>query len=431
MKKLITLVAAILVGTLFTTDTVAADCYFGPGCLDTSFGSGGKVFTTYGSSSSAVAVAVQSDDKTVVAFRGSGSGVFVARYNIDGSLDTGFGSGGIASPWADMTPAAIAIQTDGKILIAGNVYVKRSTLGFGIVRLNTSGQLDTSFGTGGKVTVSFSASTSASGIGIQSNGRIVVVGTDKNFVIARLTTSGALDSSFGSGGKTVIPSIQNPGTGGGANTVVFQTIGSEERIVVGGTRSWNKAQSLAPDFTVMRLLPNGSLDITFGSGGKAFVDFFGAVDQIYSLVVAAGQITAAGYAQVPGGPVHGGLARFDTNGNLDPSFGTGGKVVISQAIDSIRLRGLLRQSDGKLIAGGTAEVTSGTTELDDFLLIRLNADGTPDTSFGANSNGLVQTDLMQSKETLSGIAFTSDLRVVSVGSVSATNGLGLTRILTN
>ena len=137
----------------------------------------------------------------------------MARYNVDGTLDQSFGTGGLVSTGfavdGDDSANAVALQTDGKIIVVGQVGPHFSQAGandtaFGIVRYNSNGTLDTTFDGDGKVTTDFGTTTDiALAVAVQSNGKIVVAGTSGgNFALARYNTDGSLDGAFGAGGKT-------------------------------------------------------------------------------------------------------------------------------------------------------------------------------------------------------------------------------------
>jgi uncharacterized delta-60 repeat protein len=166
-----------------------------PGTLDASFGTGGKVTTSIGGAlydSTGTALALQPDGRIVVA--GSRKdlnpiGFGAARYNADGSLDATFGSGGTVIVPVSGIPAAVALQADGKVVIAG--------AGCAVVRLNANGTLDTGFGSGG---VAHPGCTAAYGVAIDALGRIVIAADNNDsfyrFVVVRLTATGSPDTSF-------------------------------------------------------------------------------------------------------------------------------------------------------------------------------------------------------------------------------------------
>src|SRR6266536_6144139 len=168
------------------------------GALDPTFGIGGEVTTDFGGSDSAQAVAIQSDGKILAAGL-SGAGDFaLARYNADGSLDPSFGSGGkVTTDFGGFDLAlGVALQSDGKIVAAGQ---GGSSFDFALARYNADGSLDTSFGSGGKVTTDFGVFDAATAVAIQRDGKIVATGSTfssgfQQFALARYNADGSLDT---------------------------------------------------------------------------------------------------------------------------------------------------------------------------------------------------------------------------------------------
>ncbi len=220
----------------------------------------------------ALAVALQADGKIVVAgysFNGVDEDFTVIRYNVDLSLDTSFGGTGIV-----VTPIgvgndrarAVAIQSDGKIVAAGSAF-NGTDDDFAVARYNPDGSLDASFGTGGVSTQSIGAQDQAHGVAIQSDGRIVVAGrafmTDDDFAAIRLNTNGTLDTSFDVDG--IVTTSIGPAWDIG-RTVAIQLDG---KIVVGGY-FWNLVDL---DLALARYNPDGSLDTSFDGDGIVTTSF--------------------------------------------------------------------------------------------------------------------------------------------------------------
>ena len=284
------------------------------GDLDLTFGDGGLVTTDIGAFPSSDfaydLAAVQADGKIVVAgttyVTGSStdSDFAVARYNSDGSLDTSFGTGGrvvtdlfryqSGDNWpSDDQAQAVAIQTDGKILVAGYSYqvTYQGTQGwdFAIVRYNSDGTLDTSFGVGGTATADLgSVNDYAYGIAVDAAGKLVLAGcSGHDFGVARFNSDGSLDTDFDDDGR-VITDV----TGGSddANGLAIQADG---KIVVAG-RSY-RGDVTGYDFALARYNIDGSLDTSFGTDGKVTTDFAGGSDEVTGVAIQGdGQIVVAG-----------------------------------------------------------------------------------------------------------------------------------------
>lgn len=391
-----------------TSDT---KCYSAlPGCLDATFSGLGFVNTDpdgVDTSVEAQDVAVQSDGKIVVAGTAHSSSTLkdfaVLRFNADGSLDTSFGDPDPLNPpfrrgytitaissGADWT-RSIALQTDGKILILG--------IGAGsvVVRYNTDGTLDGSFGSGG--IASLGGNAPAREIKLQADGKIVVGGTTGiNFGVIRLNPNGSFDSSFGSGGMvTANPSGVKRGSGTAWSMVIQRvpvTTG-EERIIVAG---WSRiSASDAGVWTLMRFRANGATDTSFGSSGIVKTTFLGFGGQARKVRIdTQNRIVVAGItysANSDCGPYVNdfAVARYTENGNLDGSF-SGGTQIVDVYGGSDNLFALALQTDGKVVVLGYSGDRTPPL-MPHFSLVRFNIDGTRDSSFGLLGDGIVMTDL--------------------------------------
>jgi uncharacterized delta-60 repeat protein len=297
------------------------------GALDSAFGSGGKVVTSFfGFGDDAASLAILADGKILVAgaiFTGPVEVDFgLARYNGDGSLDATFGSGGkVTTDFGNYdTITSIAVQPDGKIIAGGNTTNRNTNDDFALVRYNKDGSLDSGFGSGGKVVTDFARHEDfVAELALQPDGKIVVAGDvtisaspskeDVGFGLARYNADGSLDSRFGFGGKVV--------TGDSliaADAVVIQPNG---KVIAAGLAKGG-------DFGLARYNSNGGLDSGFGTNGVITTDFSGSGgERIFALalqpdgkVVAAGttfdQNTGSGFA----------LARYDAGDITTRTFDT-------------------------------------------------------------------------------------------------------------
>lgn len=313
--------------------------YTSNGTLDPTFGDGGKVTTDFGGDDYGQAMAIQDDGKIVVvgqATLGSGGDFALARYNPDGSLDMTFGPGGMVtldlSSGDDDIAEAVAIEGDGQIVVGGRAHDLGFGAQFALARFNSDGSLDTLFGMGGVVTHTLGAD-GIRDLALQSDGKIVAVGGDPALLV-RYNSDGTLDSGFGVGGMVATA---------GESAVALQ---SDGKVVTAGNIG-------NTDFAVVRYGGDGNLDMTFG-GGLATVNFFGFNDSAQDMVIQSdGKIVVAGRANTGIGSNFG-VARLDTNGNLDPMFGAGGKATTDffgePNVDHAFAVAL--QSDGKIVAAG-------------------------------------------------------------------------------
>lgn len=373
-----------------------------PGSLDTTFGTTGKVTTSIGAGADRIyALALQPDGKIVVGgienITGVDNDFALVRYNPDGSLDTTFGIGGKVSTAignGDDQIKAILIQPDGKIVASGvsdGDITPSVVYDAAVVRYNAAGSLDTSFGTGGIVTSRFGLpgfQFNGTSMSIQADNEIVIAGhynggaNGNEFFAIRYTTTGALDSSFGTGGVV----ITNFGTS--SDECYGMTIQPDGKLVLSGTST---VAGLQPDFALARYNTDGSLDATFGIGGLVTTDFGNGYSENGRKVIVQtdGKLILAGF--IYGTSTDYALARYNADGSLDTSFGTGGKVIT--AVGTLQDYGanVLLQTDNKIIVSGYSSIF-----LYDFSMVRYNTDGTLDTTFG--TGGKVSTDFNSSSD---------------------------------
>jgi uncharacterized delta-60 repeat protein len=411
--RLVRAILACLVLALVTAIPAAA----APGDLDTGFGTGGSVFTAPGTSNTIYGVRVQSDGKIVAAGQsnsGFTSRIGVARYNADGSLDSSFGSSGtvVTTIGSGAIATDLVVQADGKIVVAGVATISSVTQ-FAVVRYNADGSLDSTFGTGGVVTTALGTSDTASSLALQADGKIVVVGkatvTNHVIALARYNTNGSLDTSFDTDGK-VTTAI---GTDDAGNSLVIDGTG---KITVAGQATIGTTDEVA----LARYNSDGSLDTSFDSDGKVTTAVgTGAAAYILRLQP-DGKLVAGGTANTGSNQFL--VARYNTDGSLDSSFGSGGEALTSLGT-SDAIIGLVLQPDGKLVAAGQAHV--GT--LDEFGLARYNSDGSLDSSFG--SAGKVTTAVGAGDSAAIDLALQSDGSVVAAGTgyVGSTRNFALAR----
>ena len=360
------------------------------GTLDTTFSEDGKVTTDIGNETEDIAesVAVQSDGKIVVVGRSFGEFV-VVRYNSDGSLDNTFGGDGIVTTILGVSANAKSVVIhNGKIIVAGD----SSQIGsrdFSVARYLEDGSLDTTFGTGGIVTTDIGNNTpeSAFSVAVQSDGRIIVVGETNqvdfvwDFAVVRYNTDGSLDTSFSGDGKVVTAtSISNEA----ALSVVVQP---DNKIIVAG----ESHQVDSTDFAVVRYNTDGSLDDTFGGDGIVTTEFSDYTNAYASSVTLQSdrKIIVAGGVSI-GDDLHFAVVRYNTNGTLDTTFGVDGKVTtdINNSAEDYA-RSVAVQSDGKIIvAGDSSQVGSR-----DFTVVRYNSTSSASVPTPAPPAAIVNTTI--------------------------------------
>jgi len=288
------------------------------------------------------------------------------------------------------------------------------------------GELDSTFGSGGKVTTRFASPSSANSVAIQADGKIVVAGgsgdllagDNPKFALARYNPDGLLDKSFGGGDGKVSTDFTSKGDG--ADAVAIQADG---KIVAAGDANGGHVGSDST-FALVRYNSDGSLDTSFGVGGKVVTDFTDEEDAASSLAIQAdGKIVAAGWA---GSGAEGSsldpsfaLARYNPDGTLDTSFGGVGTVTTQFTPDFDAASSVTIQADGKIVAAGVAGV--GLADLHpSFALARYNADGSLDPSFGVASR--VTTNFTSGDDETSSVAIQSDGKIVAAGWADVSRG---------
>jgi uncharacterized delta-60 repeat protein len=347
--------------------------YNADGTLDTAFGSNGVVRTAIGSEGAeAVAVAVQADGKIVVAGTilapdFSGKGIVLLRYLTGGALDPAFGATGIViktiGTGSDTAAAALALQpaalpADERIVVAGHAFTGTKT-DIVLLKYNSiDGTPDLNFGNNGLVTTPLGSDAAALAIQVQpADGKIVAAGSVGNFsdfsmdaVLLRYNANGTLDTTFGVGGivQTDI------GTGNNfANAIVLQPDGN---IVVAGHANVNFSLDTS-DIALFRYSAAGALETTFGETGQngKVVTTLGGFDNAFSVALQPdGKIVVSGNTRTAGSAVRVAVLRYNLDGKIDTTFGTGGLVTTSATGPSTVASGnaVLVQPDGGIVVAG-------------------------------------------------------------------------------
>lgn len=309
------------------------------GTLDTGFGSGGVVTIRCADfENEIVGVAIQTDGKIVASCAAGIGESELVRLNTNGSFDSSFGNGGFVGLELSAHPGPLVLQPDGKIVVlesGGNATQMQ--------RFNTNGQLDTTFGSGGAAALAFTGSA----IQLLSDGKFLV--TTFGFAageVARYNSNGSLDTSFGISGQSA--ALAAPGIAVQANGAI---------VLAGSIITQTALTGNSSGFGIARLNQGGAIDGTFGKHGAVVTPFLGfTVASAFPLTIQSnGDIVAAGTASSGGNQPVGSfaLARYLSNGGLDSSFGTGGLVTTSFGTGTdASIGGIVIQSDGKIVVAG-------------------------------------------------------------------------------
>ncbi|MBA4015842.1 MAG: hypothetical protein C0483_01505 [Pirellula sp.] len=449
------------------------------GSLDTSFGGGpGYVLVSFlGSLDTPSDLAFQADGKIVVvgttnSGQGSTNDYFVARLTSNGALDTTFNVTGFTrvnvgtSTTSADTASRVAIQTDGKIVVSGS-----SSADFSLIRLNSNGTLDTTFDADGKVTTNISGTDAGAALALQADGKIVVGGSaasGTDLAIARYTSAGALDTTFGTAGKATY-SIS---TGLAESISAMLLDGSGNIVGVGNSADGTNSG----DILVARWDATGLLDKTFNDKGWNAYNFgIGHSRATATLALSDGRILLAGILVESGTSTSSGRAvvwMLRPDGSLDTSFGVGGYYRSPSGVSSITA--VTVQSDGKILftdssqnrvtrltASGTLDTTFGvsgslffsqllaastgiavlpddsllisgqrfnsTTSQYEFAIYRFTASGAVDTTFGGG--GLAAIDVGSGDDFTAAIALQSDGKIIIAGySTQTTDDFSVVRL---
>ena len=276
-----------------------------------------------------------------------------------GSLDSSFGSDGkVITVFGTSNESAnsIAIQSNGKIVVAGSSS-NGTNNEFTVTRYNTDGSLDSSFDSDGKVTTTIGSNADAFSVAIQSDGKIVlagnaIIGGRDEIAVARYNTDGSLDSSFDSDGKVTT-------TIGEADYAASVVVQSDGKIVVAGS----SATGGNSDFALIRYNSDGSLDPSFD---PAITPIGSSTDEAYSVAIQSnGKIVVAGYSSGIGSDREIAVLRYNTDGSLDSSFDSDGKVTTAIGSGDFAFSVAI-QSDGKIVVVGSSNNGSD----DDFAILR-------------------------------------------------------------
>jgi uncharacterized delta-60 repeat protein len=349
--------------------------------LDPIFGTAGITSTPFAYYGSAARVVIQPDGRIIAAGQDAYGDFALTRYTTNGALDTSFnGTGKVtttASGSCSGQARALALQSDGKIIAAGTSCPNFNSIrNFTLYRYNIDGSLDTTFGTSGKVTINVSAGNSeAFAVAVQGSSIWVAGYAGSGFALARLTSSGALDYSFGSSSGFVTTTV---GTSSAfANSLVIQADGKP---VLAGY-----ASSDGTVFALTRYTTSGALDTTFGTGGKVLTHVAGTLSGNGALAMSVaiqsdGKIVAGGYAKsTASGYYQLAVARYTSAGALDSTFGGGtGSVLTAVGSSDAIGNDVAIDANGGIIIGGYA--TTGSYR--QLTLNRYDQYGNQDNSFG-------------------------------------------------
>lgn len=404
--------------TIFIFGAACPRLIAAPGDLDTTFGNGGKVVTPATPNDDVVErVRIQSDGKIVTLGFAQDANAdqtdsFIVRHNANGTIDASFGANGLVVISIDNFQRFFdfVILPDGKLLVVGDTYSDADGLNIAIFRYLANGTRDTGFGTNGIITTRIGSQFSTgSKIALQPDGKFIVAGfavngdngSDGKSAVVRYNANGTLDNTFGTNGVTLIP----------YDNSIFRLgealVQNDGKLLVAGHGRF--AGNI--DFVVLRYNVNGTLDSSFGANGLVHTDVDNLANVIGGMVLQPdGKIVINGRTLTADfvGTMSSSVLRYNANGTLDNSFGTGGIVQITEPTPNVEglALALAIQQNGKILTAGIRNLT--------FAVARYNANGTLDTTFG--TNGIVTTIVGETGiDRIYSLAVQSDGKIIAAG----------------
>ena len=389
--------------------------------LDTTFGANGYQFEygVFSGNYKTASVLLANQQIIVAGTKNASTEFYVSKYNTDGSFDTSFGTNGFGSTTTSSianqkeSVYTIALQQDGKIVIAGKSDINSSLSGFYynafLARLNADGTLDATFGNNGYVKTELGSNEDfINDIFITNTNTIYAVshsidGTGKNTAqVLKYNTNGSLDSSFGSNGILNITSTDELSL-----TTIF--VQSDNSILLSGSKTDTANNK---DFLLTKLNSDGSFDTSFGSNGKVITDFGYLNETINNFVVTDSKIIATGTISSTSFLPHIGIASYNFDGTLDTSFSTDGKIIETPDNSNYSTcfgTDLNIMPNGKLLVSGNAIGNNNY----DLILVSYNTDGTKDTNFGSSGQYLHQNSTLQ--EFSNNVLILNNEKILTIG----------------
>jgi uncharacterized delta-60 repeat protein len=311
------------------------------------------------------------------------------------------------------------VQDDGKILVAGITYDINYIADWMLLRLDSTGVLDPTFGTNGITTLDFEGRDDiADALTVQADGKILVSGTYNDTIdfynnptIVRFTADGIVDSTFGTNGKVSVHGLHID------NELTSIEVQQDGKIVAGGHYSTVFTGAMNFDVLVIRVDNTGVLDPSFGVGGVVITPINGGVDDSFGLDIDSnGNVYVAGFTTLPVTLTYDMIiVKYDSTGTPDPGFGNGGIVTFNNSDQDVAMD-IQVQPDNKIVVGGSSG--AGMFGPRDFAIWRYLSDGTPDITFG--TNGFVTTTVLPNFQDCNSITLQADGKIVAAG--RANNG---------
>jgi uncharacterized delta-60 repeat protein len=403
-------------------------------CLDAQYKVNKKILTDIGIvNNGTVSMALQADGKIVVAGfvqEGDTYKPSVVRFRSNGELDAGFGKKGIDTFTVSriLPPTyqgayfrSVTVQADGKILLAGSAWYVAGVNYLSnvlLMRLYANGAIDSSFGDNGTVRTNINSSTGlsvdeANDIKLQTDGKIVVAGQSYDYVQHRfLVVRYNADGSIDSNFGLGGPNLVAIGVSD--DEALSLDIQSDGKIILAG-KSYQSG-GFSYRVALARFNTNGFLDNSFGTSGTVTTNLSSGADIANDVAVQAdGKIVTGGYTFNTASSQNNILCiRYNSNGRVDSSFGSAGNVIVDVQGKDDAANNILLQPDNKILLGGYA---TGADNVNNFLSLRLKTDGTPDNSFGVN--GIQTTSIFNQGDIAYSMSLLSNGKFLLAGQTNA------------
>ena len=397
------------------------------GTLDPTFGNGGTVTTSFANGSAGVGSFEQSNGDIVAVAQvdfveNEGTGIGLVRYTSTGALDTTFGTNGITNTTFagfTFTPFGFAVQTNGDILVAGEAISSAGRIEFGLARYTSNGILDATFGNGGLVTTVVGTRTDVpTAMLLQPNGKIVMAGFEVaqegvapgKMSMVRYNSSGSLDTTFGTGGISLVTDTIT-----GPDALALLSNGDYLAVGQSGSGKTGIAVELNSKGVLLSKVTAGTLTAALSSSQSGFSPTIFQANGDYIVAVTS----CTNDSQCRGHKI--GVSRFLETGKVDTSFNANSFESFDPPATTSVGTAMALQANGQIVVGGLISPTQGG-------MARLDANGELDTTFGTtNSFGGCCT--VTSEQTFTGLLIQTDGNIVAIGELDG--DLALARYLAN
>jgi uncharacterized delta-60 repeat protein len=400
------------------------------GTLDPTFGNGGTVTTNFANGSSGVGAFEQSNGEIVAVaqvdfVQGAGTGIGLVRYTSTGALDNSFGADGITNTifaGFTFTPFGFAVQGNGGILVAGEAIGSAGRIEFGLARYTSNGILDTTFGNGGLVTTLVGTRVDVpTAMLLQPNGKIVMAGFEVaqegvapgKMSMVRYNSNGSLDTTFGTGGISLVTDLIT-----GPDALAMLSNGNYLAVGQNGSGKTGVVVELNSKGLLLSKVTAGTLAAALSSSQSGFSPTIFQANGDYIVAVTS----CTDDSQCRGTKI--GVSRFLETGKVDTSFNAIGFESLDPTETTSVGKAIALQANGQIVVGGLINLDSPILGG----LARLNANGELDTVFG-NTNSFGGCCTVTSEQTFTGLLIQTDGNIVAIGELNG--DLALARYLGN